>query len=304
MDLNTAPDSPTQENTTVDSAASALDDGIPQWIKESGLEAAHSAAKPGTVVTNLPAAQPKPAQQAAPAQVAGQVSAQPPAAQPPVASVPPGMDPKAFIEAVRAAVPPPASQAQQSQGASDEELARQLGIVTVTPEIYKGILGVDGTPEQVSALNNLMQMGAKQAVSVSSVIFQQALQSLRAELTPYTGAVRQQQADQHKTTFFTKHPDLNQYQKLVEQQYTILKASGQQFPDAEAAYAALAQSTRDMLQSLGIKPTAAAAVHGNQPNRPNVAPVQTQRQMAPTSMGGRSGASPAGKPTTHQAVWA
>lgn len=316
MDLNTASDSQPQETHTVDTAASALDDGIPQWVKEAGLEAAHNAAKPGTVVNNPPTAAPRapvaqpPRPAAQPTAPAAQpLGAQPdpaaqtgqptPPAQPPVA--PAGLDPKTFVDAVRAVLPPQATQAEPSSAAQDAELARQLGIVTVTPEMYKSILGVDGQPEQITALNGFAQSVAKQATSISAVLIQQAVKSLREELAPYTGAVQASQAEKHKTTFFAKHPDLAGYGGLVEQQYTLLKASGKQFPNAEAAYAALAESTRATLQSLGITPKAAAG-NGSQPNRP-AAPPQTQRQMAPTSMGGRSGAAPAGKPSVHQSVW-
>ena len=254
------------------------DTSTPEWVKTAGLQAAHDK---GTQT-----AQPT-APAAAPAAPAAQPAAAPvpaaPAAQTPPPAAPLTIDHAALAKAIREGNQPAPT------GPTDEELSRQLGIVHVTPEIYKQAFGVDGTPEQIKGLNDYGQAIAKQAVTIASVLFKRELQEFKDSMSPYTAVVQQQEAGRIKTEFFKKHADLGGYEELVTQQYQLAKASGRKFDSIEAAGTFVAEQTRSVLKSLGITPAAPAVPNGTQ--SPGKSAPQT-RQMAPHAMGGKGGSTP------------
>ena len=293
---------PSAPNT---SPATTFGDDVPNWVKTAGLTAAHEAAgKPATAtppVTTTPPATTLPPTGATPPPASAQPAGT--AATPPTttAPVPPtafdeGKLAQAIAQGIRAGQP-----VTQPAGPSDAELAKQLGIYTATPEVYKSILGVEATsPEQVTALNNALQGVARQAVHIAQVLNNQSLKEMESRFLPYIEVIRNNEATRVKTDFFKSHTDLTGYEPLVKQTYEAVLASGQKFASVADAGKFVADRTREMLKSVGITPTAPAApVTGTQP-RTTTPPART---MSPTSMGGRSGGSPATKPTTMQSVW-
>jgi len=217
-------------------------------------------------------------------------------AAPAVQPTPLTIDHQALARAIREGnAPAPA-------GPSDEEVSRQLGIVHVTPEVYKQAFGVDGTPEQIKGLNDYGQAIAKQAVTIASVLMGREIQQLKDSFAPYTQVIQQQEATRIKGEFFKKHADLGGYEELVTQQYQLAKASGRKFATLDEAGQFVADQTRSVLKSLGITPAAPAATNG--PQLPAKSVPQT-RQMTPQSMGGKGGGTPAAtKPaTTVEQVW-
>lgn len=269
------------------------DDSAPEWVKTAGLQDAHKAAKP----PGAPAAATPPVGGTTPPAAVPAVT--PAAAVTPPAN--PAVDPTAIARAVAEGIrtgnqPAPA-------GPTQEQLAQQLGIVTVTPELYKSMLGVDAQPEQVAALNEFGQGIAKQAVTIASILFGKQIKELQDQLTPYTQVVRTQEAQRIKGEFYSKHTDLKGYEAMVEQQYNLAKASGKTFASIEDAGKYVADQTRSTLQSLGIKPGTPPPANGptNLPGKT----VPQSRTMTPTMVGGRGGGSnqSTSPKTTNEAVW-
>lgn len=264
----------------------------PHWVHEAGITAAHNAAKPTepkTVAAVVTPVTPP---------VEGAAVATPPAQTPPVTQQP-AVDPVAIAKAVADGIR--TGNQPQPAGPTDAEIAQQLNIVTVTPEMYKSILGVDAQPEQVAALNSLTQAIAKQAVTISSTLFSKQINDLQASLTPYTTAVQTQEAGKLEARFYEGAPDLVGYKELVRQQYRLAKADGKTFASVEDAGKYLAEQTRSVLKQLGITPTAPAA-HGTSPAGK---PTPQTRQMTPTAVGGKGSGNGSASTTkaTINAVW-
>lgn len=300
---NTSPEGTTQApaqtppaTPTPSTSVFGHDESTPNWVKEAGIVDAHNAAKPpGQQPAATPPTQTPPA--AAPAATPPVV---PPPQTPPAAAAPaPGgsIDPKVLAQAIRDGLAPAPA------GPSETELAQQLGIVTVTPEVYKSILGVDAQPDQVKALNDYGQGIAKQAVTIASVLFGQQLKQLRAEFMPYQETVRTQEAERIKNDFYTKNTDLKGYEAIVTEQYQLAKASGKTFANVQEAAKFVADQTRSRLTSLGIKLPAVGAPTNGSTNTP--AKPAPARAMTPTMVGGKGGGSgqPTSPKTTHEAVW-
>lgn len=280
------------------SPATTFGDDVPNWVKTAGLTAAHHAAKPGGEPA---AAATPPAQSAAVPPVtptAPGVAA--PAATPPPPTPPAAFDQAALARAVAEGVRTATTPAPQ--GPTDAQLAQQLGIYTATPEVYKSILGVEATsPDQVTALNTALQSVARQAVNIAQVLQQQAMRDFEARINPYIATVRQNEATRVKEGFFKSHTDLAGYEPLVKQTYEAVLASGQKFASLDEASKFVADRTREMLKNIGITPAAPAALPSAQTKPRTTTPPA--RTMSPTSLGGRSGGSPAAPATKMTAVW-
>lgn len=281
---------PAASTTTSSPSAVFGDNSAPEWIKSAGLEEAH---KKGTPEGAAPA---QPATQTPPVTATPSAAHTQPASTPSVQPVAPSFDAKTLAQAIREANQPAPA------GPSDEEVAKQLGIVNFTPETYKAAFGVDATPEQVKAFNDYGQGIAKQAVTIANILFDRKFTELQSSLAPYTQVIQQQEANRIKGEFFKSNADLAGYEELVTQQYQLAKASGRKFATLEEAGKFVADQTRSVLKSLGITPAAPKPADGT-PTSGKSAP-QT-RQMAPQTMGGKgSGAPSAAKPSsTVEAVW-
>lgn len=214
----------------------------------------------------------------------------------------PALDAKTIAEAVAAGVKGVLPQQQQSQQpqVSEAELAKQFNIYTATPEVFESILGFKPErPEQVAALNTAFQGLVKQAVTIAAAMQERSLTTFRDSLNPYISATTSTEAERQRTIFTQENPDLVGYDALVKQQYELAKANGIKFASVDQARKYIADQTRSTLKTLGITP-AAPTTNGTNTTKPGQAP---DRQMAPTSMGGRSGSGgSASKPTTHD-IW-
>ena len=193
------------------------------------------------------------------------------------------------------------AQAAQKPAQSDEEIRAQLGIYNANEGDYEAILGVKPTAEQVGALNRVLQAIAKQSVTVSNVLTQQALKQYQDSINPYIGFVRQQEATRVQNEFFTENSDLKGFEPLVAKEFQSLMSSGAKVPNIAEAKKLLAERTRATLKSIGVTPGASQQRTTQQ--APAV-PGQQSRRMTTTSVGGRTSGS-AGPVTGDkmQAVW-
>lgn len=289
-------DTPTTSPAEASPAPSAVftesNSPAPEWVKSAGLESAHDA---GT--TKQAEKSGAPVTPAAPVTPTAPVTPVAPVA--PTAPTPASADPVAIARAVAEGIR--AGNAPAPAGPTDDQIAQQLGIITVTPQLYKSILGVDGTPEQITGLNNFGQDIAKQAVTIASVLMQREIKALQDSLSPYTTAVRQQEAGRVEKEFYASHSDLVGYEAAVRQQYQLALASGQTFSSIAEASKFVADQTRSTLKALGITP-GASAPNGTAPTRPT---APQSRPMTPTSLGGKGSGSgqPTSPKTTNEQVW-
>jgi len=269
--------------TPAPAASPFADTPAPDWVKTAGLEDVHKPVVPTTPPT-APATAPV-------TPLTATVPSTPPAV-PQTLTV----DHAALARAIREGnAPAPA-------GPTDEELSQQLGIVTVTPQLYKDVFGIDGTPAQITGLNNYGQAIAKQAVTIAKVLFDRELKEFRDSMAPYTQVVQQQEASRIKSEFFKTHADLAGYEELVTQQYQLAKSSGRKFNTLDEASKFIADQTRSVLKGLGITPTAPSVTNGSTPSGKSVPQTRT---MTPLSTGGKSSGSPsANQPKTIiEQVW-
>lgn len=279
--------SPAAPSTPSPASTAFADNSTPEWVKSAGLQDAHDK---GTPTAQTPAATPTP--------TAVPVAATP-ATPIPVATTPAplAIDHRALAQAIREGNTP------APVGPSDEEVSRQLGIVTVTPAMYKSTFGVDGTPEQIAGLNDYGQGIAKQAVTIAKVLFDRELQQIREQIQPHMEVIQRQERDRIKNEFFAEHKDLAGYEAHVTQQFLLAQQSGRKFNTLKEASAFVAEQSRSSLKALGITPVAATPTNGSQPLAGK--PASQARTMTPTSVGGKGGgASPATQPkTAGQQVW-
>lgn len=292
-----APSAPSEGNSTLSTSPAAAfgsgpKDTPPQWVQEAGLVDAHNAAKPA--FTPDPNKTTPPDGTQPPTSTPTQSPATPPAA-------PNAPDLKALTDAIasgfRQAAP---STTPTRPEQSDAELAKQLNVYTADDKAYEAILGMPPSkPEQVVALNNALQGVARQAVTIAQTLFQGQLKSFRDEMAPFTSVIRTQEAERQKTLFYSEHPDLSDYKKLVETAFRNVLSTGRAYPNVETARQAVAEETRALLKEVGITPKPRTAAPGA-PTRTTTPPART---MSPTSLGGRNGGTGTKASDTMTAVW-
>lgn len=263
---STTPVAPSAPAVTPESVSN---DDAPNWVREAGLTDVHNKTKPTESAT--PVVKPT-----------GTVAAAPASPVAPAAPIVPQFNAKEFGDAVARGIKD--ANTKPVAGPSHEEIAKQLGIVTVTPEVFKSVLGVDGTPEQVKGMNDLLQAVAKQAVNIVQVLNKQQFDQMQSQMSPYISVMREQEAVRQRDMFFTEHKDLVGYEPLVMQTFQRLKAEGHKFPDIPSARAAVNAETRRILKDMGITPVAPKTTTAT--NTRTTAPART---MTPTLSGGRNG---------------
>lgn len=288
----TTPETPTAPATTPDPFAGSP---APDWVRGTELEKVHNDTDP------------KIREQSQTQEHQGQESTIPPTQeQKNTAPVTPSqLDLQKFADSIvdgikRGTASTPAGQPQQAQ-LSQEEINRQLAVVTMSADDYEGLFGVKPSEAQVAKLNHFAQSVVKQAVTMAYYTQQSALNTLQSSLNPYINVIRAQEATNQRNLFFKEHPELEGYDPIVESEFQVVKASGQTFSSVEEARKFVADKALTRLKSIGITPTIKT---GGQPSgSPTTKPPA--RQMATTSTGGRSGASGdnAKTPDTVKAVW-
>lgn len=275
----------------------------PDWTKQVGLEKSHT---DNDLAPSNPQSDAGETPTPTPTTPAVQPSAQPtPTPTPaPVADTPDfAKIAEVFANAMR--TQQAQNPGQPVQQPSDAQIREQLGIYEANEADYEAAFGVKpSSPAQLQAYNRHLQNIAKQAVTVSQLLFQRQLDAARSEAQPMIQAVRAQEAQRQRSMFFDENKDLSGYEPLVAKEFAAVKASGQRFPTVDAARKFVADQVRATLQSVGITPTAQAGTSPTQ-SRTATPPQAASRKMTTTSVGGRSGgpAAPSGPKSTVEAVW-
>lgn len=272
--------------------------GAPEWVKKAGLEDAHNKAEAAQPVVKAETVVANTAKQAnTPATDATVTPAATPTPTPAAAPFDQNAFARTLAEHLRPA--PVATPAPQQ---TDAELRAQLNIFEVDATGYEEVFGVAPRDEKVlAAYNKHLQGVARQAVTMSNILNQRALQQHQESLTPYVQAVRGQEANRQRELFKTENPDLIGYDGLAQKEFQLALASGKKFPTVDAARKYVADQVRGTLKGMGITPTVPST---SNTTTTTTAPKPSARTMTPTQVGGRSGASATGKPaSTSEQVW-
>lgn len=188
-----------------------------------------------------------------------------------------------FQEAVKTAVPQQAAPPKQY---TEEELRKILNVFSAQDAHLKQ-LGLEPTPEKVTAFNEVLQAVAKQATSVASFELQAALEALQERLNPVLQYVQQSQMEGMKQRFFKKHNDLEGLEPIVMTAYQALKARGAKFNGEDEAFKAVAEEARAILSKL---PGYNGGTRGNTRSKTEGRQSTPTRKMPSLSSGGQGGA--------------
>lgn len=184
-------------------------------------------------------------------------------------------------------------QQPQPRQMTQEEIDRRLNKYTLTQDDYNKIFASENVEDSISALNNVLQKVALQAVTMAAVHNQNEVRQFRATLDPYTSFANQQMEAQAQHEFYTQNPDLKDYGSIVDMVTNELKMQGITFPDREKAFGEVAKRAKERVtqlqQAAGLQVTGQPAQQVQA--QPTSAPTQPKKPtMASLPVGGQGGA--------------
>ena len=189
-----------------------------------------------------------------------------------------------------------------------EELEQALGRVVVTSEMASGLLGLEASPQQVAQLQALldgvsgysMRAAAAYAKSREDNIrqdYDKRLAAYEQTMQPVTESMKQQQAAVMVKSFYSKYPELDKYQAVVNNVVSGLKGTITEKDTFESAAEKVASETKKLLTSLGINLTESTKEKANH-SAPTKSSVPKMQQL---NDGGRS-QSKTDKPTRQSRI--
>ncbi len=196
------------------------------------------------------------------------------------------MSPEQLAQAMRQALQP--QQGQQQAPMDDATFRKTFNVYEADASTYEAMFGVAPTsPAQVQALNTALQGVARQAVTIArhlaNQMIQERLGQFETQIKPIQQHFQTTREEAIKTTFYTQHPRLREYEPMLREIVDAARARGQTFPSPEAAMEYVANTAYKLLPQLAGGP----AVSTQNP-APGSQPAGS-RAMTPMSMGGRSG---------------
>lgn len=151
----------------------------------------------------------------------------------------------------RAAQPQAQQQAQPVTAEQQAEFDRQFNVVRVTPEMFRNVFGVDGSPEQLKAMEGMLHNVARMSNAMVNYQVQQEIQRREqgalARVQPALDYVQRVEAQNLETEFFTKHADIKEFPSLVQEVIGNAKANNVRFADKSKAMDYVATRVRDLL---------------------------------------------------------
>ncbi len=194
-------------------------------------------------------------------------------------------------------------QQQQQPAMSPEEFRRHFGIPEVNAQTYKAMLGVDPqSPEQVQALDNLMQGFMRAGLNMGQSLVQQQLQQLQArydqQLQPLLSAHQAAQEAAIANEFTTSNPDLKDEMATVNEVRDAMIARGVTFSSKEEMFKQVGTATRQLLGRIRGQAAAGGQTQPGSNAAPAGSPKPAARTMTPSMQGGRGGSGGSGKSTT------
>jgi hypothetical protein len=176
-----------------------------------------------------------------------------------------------------------------------EELEQALGRVVITPEIASSLLGLEASPQQVAQLQTLLDGVAGYSMRAAAAYAKSREDQIRQDydkrfsaheqtLQPMENSMREQQAAVMVKTFYTKYPELDKYQSVVNNVVAGIKGTITDKDTFDTAAEKVASETKKLLSTLGIKLDAKVPTGAN-----HSAPTKSSvPKMQPLSDGGRS----------------
>jgi hypothetical protein len=205
------------------------------------------------------------------------------------------LSPEQLQDMVRAAganvQQPPAAPQTPQQAPTQEEFDRMFHVVRPNQQQLEAVLG--GGPQAIEALTQLLHGAARQATVMAAYQMQEIENRLRTEINPVQSYYREQQEKALYDEFLTTNKHLKEFEPVIKQVVTSLKAQKVNFPNKEAAFKRVADDTVAFIRSLpglatwqpgGAAPAAAAPTPGAAPSS------QTPSGMSTLSGGGQGGA--------------
>lgn len=232
-----------------------------------------------------------------------QILAQQQQQQAPVAPVvpiaPPVQQSAPIIEpVVQPMVQPPVQQQQQQVAPqlTQEQVAQQLNIYSLTEADYDAVFDTNDKQESIKALDNILQKAVRQAVTMSHVLVQEAQHKIQTQVQPYMQFADEQKHSALEQAFFTEHKDLEAARPVVDAVLKQFQQSGQKFASPKQLFDAVAQNTKAyLLQIQQLGQTVAPAVQGlNQQQQQTTVQTTGRSRMAVLPSGGQSGAGTGG----------
>lgn len=179
-------------------------------------------------------------------------------------------------------------QQAQPQQLSEEEVNRLTNRFVLDEAGYDAIFATENKADSIKALNDVLQGVARQAVTMSHYLIQEAAGGLQQKVAPYMQFADSQRELMLRETFFSRHPDLRGSDVIINAVMTQMAQSGTKFQNNEQLFDAVAQATKAQLSQLGVKGQQIGG--GQQTVKPGMAtlPVGSSggSRMAQTGSGG------------------
>lgn len=217
--------------------------------------------------------------------------------QTPVAATPakPAFDERAIADAVAKATAQVLQprQAQAKPQLTPEQINNLLKPVKVTADHLKHFGIAEPTPEQVSAVQQLFEQPAQNAIAVAKLMMQHQQEQFIRENQHIVEYYNRQQAEQHRNTFYTTNSDLKGFEDVVE---LVANKVSDTNPDGSAKsdvqiMKEVAVATRSALTKLGVQLKPAQPANHGAGQRKSSVPTMPSLQRPGRSLGAPSNGS-------------
>jgi hypothetical protein len=205
----------------------------------------------------------------------------------------PQLTPEGIAAAIKAAgLGQPAHSPQPEKQYTQEDFDKAFNVFNITPELLAQLRGEGDLP--LKALIALRDGLNKQSVTMASYIAKQVEEKLREEFAPVQTHFQEQQVEKLYNKFFTENEGLKPYDSICKAVVAQMQSEGVKFDSQTAAFKALADRVRLVVQKL-------PGSNGQLPAAGSPAPTR----MPPLSRGGQggtgkgTGGTPASKDPSH-----
>jgi ATPase subunit of ABC transporter with duplicated ATPase domains len=178
-----------------------------------------------------------------------------------------------------------ASAPQPQRQLTEEEYRKMVNYAQIRPEHVQAL--AEGGEGAVQAMDEILQAGVRQALTVASMFVKQQLDNrfsaLDERLTPYMSMADQMNIQRFENDFFTANPDLKQFGPLLNTVADQLSQQGFKPQNQQQAIDKAAELMRGMIKQFGLTPNA------SEQQSTQSQPAGGQPAMPTQSSGGQGG---------------
>lgn len=161
------------------------------------------------------------------------------------------LDPET-IAALRQQVAP-ATPTKEAPKLTPQQLKEMLNPVEVTDEVIAN-MGHEDPAVRRETLQNFANATVKNAVSIARIMIQQARKEVEAAINPISETMEQQRSEQVRNSFYTEHPHLTKFDKLVKQAaLEVGQDPSMSNADRKATFKAIADRVSATLKEFGVE---------------------------------------------------